>query len=166
VGGRGLQVVSTAPGEVLPCRYLPNATLRLPAPPPMPPAPRGLPPTQLPPSDCPVILCKTRAPLALSCLGFGKDAAYGQDVLEGLPNVVLSDAETSGDAIVAWNETDSTLYMLFKYTEERQDWWVGGWVWCAGGQAASCLSGVGGGGAAWGRDAVWLNSGDMWIRPT
>ncbi|KAI3428211.1 hypothetical protein D9Q98_006591 [Chlorella vulgaris] len=80
---------------------------------------------QLPEGDeCPVILCKTREALSLSCLGFGKGVASGEDVLVDLPHITLTDPNTSGDAVVAWNESDATLYLLFKYTEERQDWLI------------------------------------------
>lgn len=58
---------------------------------------------QLPEGDeCPVILCKTREALSLSCLGFGKGVASGEDVLVDLPHITLTDPNTSGDAVVAW----------------------------------------------------------------
>lgn len=79
---------------------------------------------QLPESECPPILCKTREALALSCLGFGKDADYGTDVFEDMPHIMMKDPETDGDAVVAWNESSATLYLLFKYTEESEDWLI------------------------------------------
>ncbi|EFN57857.1 hypothetical protein CHLNCDRAFT_143317 [Chlorella variabilis] len=74
---------------------------------------------QLPPSDCPVMFCKTRPLLEGSCLSFDNETILG-----GLPYTVLTDDKTDADAIVAWDNTTKTAHFLWKYTEESRDWFT------------------------------------------
>lgn len=74
---------------------------------------------QLPPSDCPVMFCKTRPLLEGSCLSFDNETILG-----GLPYKVLTDDKTDADAIVAWDNTTKTAHFLWKYTEESRDWFT------------------------------------------
>lgn len=83
---------------------------------PNPPTPEEY---QLPPSDCPVIFCKTRALLAASCLTFDNETLLG-----GLPYSVFKDDKTDADAIVAWDADTQTAHFIWKYTEEGRDWLV------------------------------------------
>ena len=64
---------------------------------------------QLPESDCPVIICKTRPLLKGSCLGFDNSS-----LIASLPNKVLHDDRTNADAIVAWDAKTETAYFLWK----------------------------------------------------
>lgn len=63
----------------------------------------------------------------MSCTAFGKDgnatkANSEPASLGGLPFLLLQDNKSSGDAIVAWNETAKEAIFLFKFTNETRDW--------------------------------------------
>ncbi|KAG7673157.1 hypothetical protein Ndes2526B_g03427 [Nannochloris sp. 'desiccata'] len=91
------------------------------------PAPSLPPPGQLPPeSSCPPIICRTLPYLDMSCTAFMFDnnatSTMAPPSLGGLPFLEVQDQTTSGDAIVAWNDTSKEAIFLFKFTEESRDW--------------------------------------------
>ena len=94
------------------------------------PAPSLPPPGQFPPtSACPPIICRTLPYLDMSCTAFGSDKNATSTTapppsLGGLPFLRVHDNRTSGDALVAWNDTSKEAIFLFKYTNESRDWFA------------------------------------------
>ncbi len=94
------------------------------------PAPSLPPPGQLPPSSsCPPIICRSLPYLDMSCKAFGSHknattATAPPPSLGGLPFLRVQDQKTSGDAIVAWNETSKEAIFLFEFTNDTRDWFV------------------------------------------
>jgi predicted lipase len=94
------------------------------------PAPSLPPPGQFPPaSSCPPIICRTLPYLDMSCTAFGTDqnpttATNPPQALGGLPFLQVQDNKTSGNAIVAWNDTSKEAIFLFQFTNDTRDWFA------------------------------------------
>ncbi|PSC68968.1 alpha beta-hydrolase [Micractinium conductrix] len=76
-------------------------------------------PLEMPPSDCPPMLCKTRQALVAACLGYEPGSEQG--LLPGLPVVRLR-GDSGADAFVAWNATSATGWLVWEGSDERIDW--------------------------------------------
>ncbi|PRW39229.1 solute carrier family 40 member chloroplastic [Chlorella sorokiniana] len=74
-----------------------------------------------PPSDCPLILCKTCDAAAAACAVF--DQGGEQKAFPGLPTARLQ-ASNGADAVVAWNASSLTANIVWLGSEEKIDWFM------------------------------------------